>query len=265
MNPVAITGLLVAAIRAEETQRPDALFRDPFADSLAGADGRAALARYRSAVGPSIPIIEVRTRYFDEAIARAASTGARQFVILAAGMDARAHRLEWPPGSRVFELDQPAVMAAKDRALAAHPLRCERIAIGTDLGGDWPAALAAHGFQRHVRTTWLVEGALQYLEPALVEALFERLDRASLPGSIALYDMVGRSLLDSPALASTLKMMSELGAPWRFGSDNPEAMLPGWDVRATDPAVIGNGWKRWPFPALPPGAPRGYLLEATKR
>jgi methyltransferase (TIGR00027 family) len=129
MNPVAITGLLVAAIRAEETRRPDALFRDPFAEGLAGADGRAALARYRGAAG--------------------------------------AHR----------------------------------IGVGTNLFGDWPAALVAHGFEPGQRTVWLVEGVLQYLAQPMVETLFERLSRASAPGSIALYDAVGRSLLDSPALA----------------------------------------------------------------
>lgn len=264
MNPVAITGLLVAAIRAEETRRPDALFQDPFAERLAGADGRAALARYRGAAGASIPIIEVRTCFFDEALTRAAIAGARQFVILGAGMDARAHRLEWPPETHVFELDQVEVMAAKERVLAAQPAGCDRIGVGTNLASDWPAALAAHGFEPSQRTVWLVEGLLQYLAQPVVEALFERIDRASAPGSIALYDVVGRSLLVSPALASTLTMMSDLGAPWLFGSDQPEALLPGWDVITTDPAVIGNSWQRWPFPAGIAGAPRGYLLEATK-
>src|SRR5262245_53919324 len=133
MNPVAITGLLVAALRAEETQRENPLFRDPFAERLAGPEGRAALARYRSATGAPTPIIEVRTRFFDEALARAAASGARQFVILAAGMDTRAYRLDWPPGTRVFEIDQAAVMTAKDRALEGETPRCQRIAIGTDL------------------------------------------------------------------------------------------------------------------------------------
>jgi hypothetical protein len=84
---------------------------------------------------------------------------------------------------------------------------------------------------------------------------------------VALYDVVGQSLLDSPVIASTLEMMRELGAPWIFGSDDPGALLPGWQRQVTEPAIVGNALKRWPFPAAPPGVPgvpRGYLIEANK-
>ena len=43
-HAVAATGLLVAAMRAEESARDDALFHDPFAERLAGDDGRRLLA-----------------------------------------------------------------------------------------------------------------------------------------------------------------------------------------------------------------------------
>jgi hypothetical protein len=62
-------------------------------------------------------------------------------------------------------------------------------------------------------------------------------------------------------------MMRELGAPWIFDTDEPAALLGGWMATVTDPAVVGNAWKRWPFPAAPahvPGVPRGYLVEARK-
>jgi methyltransferase (TIGR00027 family) len=268
MNAVAITGLLVAAMRAEESKRDDRLFEDPFADVLAGDEGRAALAAYRAAVGPSIPIIEVRTRWYDDALRRAGESGVGQYVILAAGMDARAYRLPWPAGARVFEVDQPDVVAAKARALGDAVARCSRVPIGCDLAGDWPEHLVARGFDSGARTTWLVEGLLQYLDRAAVDALFARIDSLSAPQSMALYDVVGRSLLDAPFMTATRRMMQALGAPWRFGSDEPAALLETWKAVVTDPAVVGNAWNRWPFPAAPAGArdvPRGYLVEATKR
>jgi methyltransferase (TIGR00027 family) len=53
----------------------------------------------------------VRTRFYDEFLARAVrQSGARQIVLLAAGMDARAFRLEWPAGTRLYELDLPEVL-----------------------------------------------------------------------------------------------------------------------------------------------------------
>lgn len=271
MNPVAITGLLVAAIRAEESQRSDRLFEDPFAAALAGEAGRDVLARYRAASGrPSMPIIEVRTRYYDEGVARALQAGLRQFVILAAGMDARAYRLAWPEGTHVFEVDQPDVIAHKAAVLRSSKPACVRVAIGQNLANDWLASLVAEGFDPQVPTAWLVEGLLQYLDAQAVETLFARIDSLAARRSILLYDVVGQSLLKAPPLAPTLRMMAELGAPWIFGTDDPQALVAsrGWDTRVIGPDAFGARWGRWPFPPAPPGVPgipRGYFVEATKR
>lgn len=268
MNPVGVTGLLVAAIRAEETKRPERLFEDPYADALAGDEGRATLTKYRVAsAGPSVPIIQVRTHWYDSAVARAVASGIRQIVLLAAGMDSRAFRLRWPEGTRLFEIDQPAVLEHKHRALQHATPACARVAIPFDLSQDWPPALVAAGFQRDVRTCWFVEGLLQYLEASSVSSILSRVDALSAPGSVALYDVVGASLLQSPIMASTLQMMRDFGAPWIFGSDEPGSLLPGWQANVTEPAIVGNALKRWPFPATPPGVPgvpRGYLIEAIK-
>ncbi len=192
MNPVAVTALLVAAMRAEESQRSDRLFDDPFAHALAGDAGYAALRTYRDAVGPSIPIIEVRTRWFDEALARAAAGGIAQVVILAAGLDARAYRLAWPAGTRVFEVDQPSILAHKAAVLGTGAPTSARVAIAANLETDWPAALRGAGFDPAERTVWLIEGLLQYLDASSVETLFARLDELSAPRSILLYDVVGQ-------------------------------------------------------------------------
>ncbi|QRO02991.1 SAM-dependent methyltransferase [Archangium violaceum] len=269
MNPVATTGLLVASIRSEESLRPDRLFEDPFAAALSGDEGRAALAAYRAAVGPSIPIIEVRTRFFDEAITRASTAGVRQFVILAAGMDARAYRLSWAEKTRVFEVDQSQVMTHKERTLEGVPARCARVSIASNLADDWPRALAASGHDARAPTCWLVEGLLQYLEAGMVEELFARMDALSSPRSRLLYDVVGRTLLASPMAAPVLRFMNELGAPWRYGTDQPATLVEGrgWQAALTDPARIGAEWGRWPFPPGPsgaPGFPLGALVEATK-
>jgi methyltransferase (TIGR00027 family) len=266
MNSVARTGLLVAAIRAAESNRPDRLFDDPFAERLAGDDGRRTLTRYLAAGGMTA-ILEVRTRWFDEALARAWTAGIHQFVIVAAGMDARAYRLPWPTGTRVFEIDQPEVISAKAQVLATTAPRCSRVAIGADLVGDWTEPLVASGFDRAARTAWLVEGLLQYLDAAGVEALFAKIDACSATGSQAFYDVVGRSVLDSPYVAGVLEMMRELGAPWRFVTDEPASLLRGWDTAVVDPAVPGHAWHRWPFPpagAEGRGVASGYLVEAMK-
>src|ERR1700754_1085596 len=127
---VASTALLVAAIRAMETTRDDRLFADPFADKLAGDTGRELLAAAVAETGErSTTQIVVRTRFLDEALLHATGD-ARQVVILAAGMDARAYRLAWPDATTVYEMDQPAVITAKAELLAGDQPRCRRVPIG---------------------------------------------------------------------------------------------------------------------------------------
>ncbi|MBH0781697.1 SAM-dependent methyltransferase [Nocardia bovistercoris] len=269
-HAVAHTGLLVAAIRAAESRREDALFTDPFATALAGTRGRNLHAEYDAALGPAAaPIIEVRTRFWDEVLTRSHEGGATRFVLLAAGRDARAFRLTWRPDTVVYELDQPEVIANKDAVLAGTPTTCVRVPIGIDLADDWPEALLAAGFSTDIPTVWLVEGLLQYLDEAAVGLLFERIDALSATGSALCYDVVGQTLLAAPFLEPVRRFMSELGAPWIFASDEPADLAArfGWTTTVTDSAEAGNRWQRWPAPAVPlnvPGVARGYFVEATK-
>jgi methyltransferase (TIGR00027 family) len=266
---VAGTGLLVAAIRAAESSRDDRLFTDPYADKLAGETGRALLAAAIAETGErSMAQIVVRTRFLDDALLRAVRT-ADQVVILAAGMDARAFRLAWPDSAVVYELDQPAVIAAKNDVLADDKPRCRRVAVGVDLADDWPTALTETGFDPAAPTVWLIEGLLQYLDEDAVRALFDRVDRLSAPGSTLLYDVVGKALLESPMMASLVKAMAERGSPWLFGTDEPGDLAGrhGWAVTVTDIAKPGNEWHRWFAPAASSevrDVPRGYFVEATR-
>jgi methyltransferase (TIGR00027 family) len=268
-HAVAATGLLVAAMRAEESARDDALFTDPFAERLAGDEGRRLLAESSAETEqPSAPIA-VRTRLFDEALLRVHADGVAQVVILAAGMDARSYRLPWRDGTTVYEVDQPRVITLKDERLAGEHARCRRVAVGVDLADDWPKVLQSQGFNPEAPTVWTIEGLLQYIQAPDVDRLFARVDALSASGSVLLYDVVGKALLEAPFLQNTIEFMEKLGAPWVFGSDTPGALVEdhGWSATVTDMAVPGNKWKRWAHPPVPadvPNAPRGYFVEAVK-
>ena len=85
-----------------------------------------------------------------------AHSGIRQAVIMAAGLDARAYRLPWPPDTVVYEVDLPEVIEFKTATLGklgAEP-RAERRTVGADLRDDWPAALRSAGFDPHAAATW---------------------------------------------------------------------------------------------------------------
>ncbi len=266
---MADTGLLVAAIRARESTQEDRLFTDPFADKLAGEAGHRILDAALATSGERTTMqIVVRTRFWDDALLHAVAT-CRQVVLVAAGMDARAYRLTWPAGTTVFELDQPAVIAAKNALLAEEAPPCAREPIGVDLADDWPAALRAAGFDATAPSVWLTEGLLQYLDEEAVRLLFARIDALSAPGSVLCYDVVGKSLLEAPFMADLLKSMAANGAPWLFGTDDPAELVRdrGWSAEVTDIAEPGNRWNRWYAPVTPadvPDAPRGYFVVATR-
>ena len=108
-SSVGANATLVAASR-----QPDPLIDDPFAEPLVRAVGVEPITRVLDGRSPLadaalIDVMAVRTRFFDDFLVKAAAAGLRQAVILAAGLDSRAYRLPWPPGTTVYEIDLPEV------------------------------------------------------------------------------------------------------------------------------------------------------------
>jgi methyltransferase (TIGR00027 family) len=270
-DAVAKTSLLIAAIRAIETNRSEnegRLFTDPFAEVLAGSEGFSILEQVRAEVGDQgWASIVLRTRYFDDRIIQGLTQGIRQIVILAAGMDTRAYRLSFPDGTRVFELDRPEVLSYKQEKLVNTLPRCIRHTVGVDLREEWQSKLVQAGMNPTERTLWLVEGLLVYLDEADVLTLFEKINSVSVSNSILLFDLLGRSLLDAPFMAKQLNFLEKLGAPWRFGVDEPEEFMGrfGWTAEATQPGEVDPA--RWHFPTAPrhvANVPRIFFVEACK-
>jgi methyltransferase (TIGR00027 family) len=127
----------------------------------------------------------VRTRFFDDFFTDAIAAGIRQAVILAAGLDTRAYRLAWAPGTVVYEIDQPQVIEFKTRVLGdlgASP-SADRRAVAIDLRDDWPAALRGSGFDAAQPTAWIAEGLLIYLPPDAQDRLLDNVTALSAAGS----------------------------------------------------------------------------------
>lgn len=194
---VGWTALVVAAQRAAESRRSDALFHDPLAEALVervGEDvaqqvpGREATGGHglTAAMGDFLP---VRTCFFDRVVAEAATP---QVVILAAGLDGRAWRLHRPAGTVVYEIDVPEVLVFRDAVAADLTPTVAHRSVGIDLREDWPAALTAAGFDPDVPTTWLAEGLLIYLPADATDLLLGRVGTLSAPGSVVAVEYTDR-------------------------------------------------------------------------
>lgn len=185
---VGLTALIIAQARAVESQRPDRLFDDPFAEEFVAAAGPAfstTSEEIASRLTFQGDYVALRTRFFDDCLLDACQAGCRQVVLLGAGLDTRAFRLSWPEGVRLFELDLPEVLSFKEGVLATRSATptCRRVAVGVDLREDWARALVAAGFLAEEPTAWLVEGILMYLTENERNRLLDRVGELSAPGS----------------------------------------------------------------------------------
>ena len=186
LSGVGGTSLAVARARAWESGRPDRLFDDPYAAAFTAAAPTA-----RRAVSPGSPRarlvfhVIIRTRFYDDYLLGACAAGCRQVVLVAAGLDTRAYRLQWPAGVRLYELDLPEVLSFKDAVLSGQEAvpRCSRTALPVDLRSEWPATLAGAGFDSGLPTAWLIEGLLAYLTADEAALLLTRVGALSAPGS----------------------------------------------------------------------------------
>lgn len=217
VSGIGITALFVASARAIESSRAEPLIVDPYAATFVEAAN--APTRLPTRVGElSSPdalleqmshFMALRSRFFDEYLAEATTAGARQVVILAAGLDSRAYRLDWPSETTVYEVDQPGVLEFKEQVLADASARpqCERRTVAADLRDDWPKSLQVNGFDPALPTAWLVEGLLLYLPAEATAALLDTIHSLSAPGStIAIEHVEGmKDALEDPRAQKLLK------------------------------------------------------------
>lgn len=245
VSGVGLTALAVAAARAVDSSRMTPLVRDPYAASFVEAVPDAPIPL--PVRGEDVPwddkvwdrmslFVGLRSRFFDEYLAEAWSAGVRQVVILAAGLDSRAYRLDWPEDSTLFEVDQRQVLEFKDEVLsgeAAQP-RCDRRPVPADLRGDWAVALTERGFDAGVPTAWLIEGLFAYLTSDAARRLLETVRELSATDSTIAIGYVAEAsdVRRDPAVRNVLD---------KFGFDYTE-LLPA-DM-AGDPTeqLDGAGW-----------------------
>ena len=170
---VSDTALLVAACRAMETERSDALVRDPFAAKLAGEKGMALAGTV--SIGKEFMTygVGMRARLIDELLTRATREHDVDTVMnLGAGLDTRPWRLELPNNLHWIEVDFPAILDYKSGVLADEKPRCrvERASLDLNDPGqrDQLLRLVSSGSKRALMIT---EGLLMYLPVSTLEAL----------------------------------------------------------------------------------------------
>ncbi|MFD7642123.1 SAM-dependent methyltransferase [Kitasatospora sp. NPDC059795] len=263
---VGRTALLVAHARALEARRPDALAVDRFAEHFVRADpGCTDWPLHPDEVAPGDPLwgrlasyFALRTRVLDAHLLTAVRAGVRQVVLLGAGLDSRAYRLPWPPGTTVWELDRPEVLAFKQRVLdelTAVPSACRRT-VPVDLREPWPEALTEAGLDPRLPVAWLAEGLFLYLPAEAEQQVVEALDTLSAPGSTLAYEvklgLEAATVRASPVYSEARNRIGvdllALFAAGRRPDTAARLGSLGWSVSVRTPFDHGAGLPRAPRP-----------------
>lgn len=192
---------------------------DTLAETLSGPSGMdildASVEAYRATKSSISMSLVARTMTFDAHWVAALDAGVKQFVILAAGLDARAWRLPRMDKSvKVFEVDVPLAHAYKAERIATldAPLACSRIAVEADLSEpSWVDALLAAGFEPSQPSFFLIEGLLMYLPPGAPEALLSATAGLMSKGST----LTGDTFVGSLGLTDQ-SFVQSLGTKWTF-------------------------------------------------
>ena len=226
---VSDTARWVAVYRAMETARPDAIFRDPYAERLAGEQGVRIVEGMKQGRAMAWAMI-VRTAVMDEMILERVNQGGVDTVLnLAAGLDTRAWRLSLPPALRWFDVDLPGMTEYKASLMRDERPACRYEAVAADLTNVAvrDALLAQTG--RGARTLLVItEGLLIYLSQEEVESLARSI-HATASVRWWITDIASPMLLEWMR-KSWGRAVEKGNAPFRFGPEDSAAFFAthGW-------------------------------------
>ena len=118
--------------------------------------------------------IRARVRYFDDFVKQSLEEGLEQLVILGAGYDTRAYRIEGLKEKiKVFEVDHPDTQHVKigkvEEIFGFLPERVIYVPVDfeTDNFGE---RLLEQGYDRSQKTLFILEGLIMYIPPEAVDA-----------------------------------------------------------------------------------------------
>ncbi len=210
---ISDTARWVAVYRARETERADALFKDPFARRLAGERGEEIARGLPFAEKYAWPYV-ARTINFDRIIKDQISQGADMIINLAAGLDARPYHMELPPQLQWVEVDLAPLTDYKEEILAGEKPRCQLRRVRMDLSDrEKRQQLFRELGEKSKKALILAEGLLIYLSPQEVLDLGRDLAAQASFRDWAI-DLASPGLLKM--LKKNLGALEKAGSPLKF-------------------------------------------------
>jgi methyltransferase (TIGR00027 family) len=239
------TAETMAMVRMSESRKPEdeRICYDPHAirfisqEVLDFADHnsekyKAFVARNERLVPGASNSIVARVRYFDDMVKLSISDGLEQLVILGAGYDTRAYRIEGLSKIRVFEVDHPATQSIKIEKIKEifNSLPDHVTYIPVDLEADkFGQRLLESKYNKSLKTLFIMEGLLMYISPEIVDEILSFIVHNSGKGSSIIFDYIPLSVVDGTCELEVgqnwRKGVMDVGEPFKFGINDGETEL----------------------------------------
>lgn len=233
-----------ATVRAFENARTDRLFEDRLSFVLAGPEAHHIAEKINQ--DEQRPYVAVRTRYVDDWLIKSVLPEVKQIIILGAGMDTRAFRLEFPSDTVIFEVDKKEVLDKKNERLnkvKANP-NCRRVNVPADLTqSSWKTSLSEKGYDSSKLSAIIMEGVQMYLTEQQLHNLLRDLSNLTADGSFLFMDVINRRAFKNHADVWE----------WKSGFDVPEHLFNNinWIPTIKQPGDEGASFGRYTS-KLPP-------------
>ena len=184
-----------------------------------------------------------RTRFIDDLVKKNSASGVEQYVILGAGYDSRAHRLELPSSLRIFEVDQPEVQARKRSKLPKELPNLENITyVAVDFSHQsLTEQLMDAGFDQSKSTVFTLEGVSQYITKEAFDSMIKEMAALTQKANSIFFVSYASELLNKnpeacfgkgyPNAEKRAKLITygsaKVGEPWIsfYGAEEIESVL----------------------------------------
>lgn len=236
-GPGCKTAERVAILRAYESQKPagERICYDPYAIHFVSPgilewaarnpDKAIALQEMSDRLFPGLDnSVIARVRYFDDFVTRSIDERLKQLIILGAGYDSRAYRIEELKKITTFEVDHPATQAVKIEKVKNifGSLQDHVVFVPINLGAeDLGQRLLEMGYNPSKKSLFLMEGLSYFLPPHVMEEILFFIAKNSGKGSCLLLDYYPESVVDGSCELDVVKnihsLLAQMGEPLQFG------------------------------------------------
>ncbi len=219
MNPISSTAFLTCGARADDAKSKKPICGDTYAGIFLNEHGRAVYDGFKKENGPVASFV-ARHRMMDDMLrAKIAENGDTTVIIIGAGFDTRAFRLD---GGVWFEIDEPQVIDAKDHLLPVNQCKnsVQRISIEfalESLADKLPAVAPG------IPVVVVMEGVFIYLSESQIHQIMSAIGFA-FPGHTLICDMNKRHFMKK--YGKTLgRRIEALGAKFKYLVDDPSLIF----------------------------------------